>query len=94
MLEERPLWLLDVESKYLAWKLLCMTCGKTKLWVEYIFLAHPVIDHSERTRARKLGDTFSRIFRSKSGPVDYEWGIGSASTDFVRFPLRTMSHYS
>ncbi|KAF8270590.1 hypothetical protein EI94DRAFT_1770781 [Lactarius quietus] len=31
---------------------------------------------------KTLGDTFSRIFRSKTGPVDYEWGIGSASTDF------------
>lgn len=31
---------------------------------------------------KALGDTFSQIFRSKAGPVDCEWGIGSASTDF------------
>ncbi|KAH8998052.1 aminoacylase 1-like protein 2 [Lactarius akahatsu] len=31
---------------------------------------------------KALGETFSRIFRSKTGPVDHEWGISSASTDF------------
>ncbi|KAI0267265.1 hypothetical protein BC834DRAFT_870482 [Gloeopeniophorella convolvens] len=29
-----------------------------------------------------LGDTFAQAFRSKTGPIDYEWGIRSASTDF------------
>jgi hypothetical protein len=36
----------------------------------------------------RVADTFARIFRCKTGPIDYEWGISSASTDFVRFLLR------
>jgi hypothetical protein len=32
----------------------------------------------------EVAETFARIHRSKTGPVDYEWGISSASTDFVR----------
>lgn len=31
-----------------------------------------------------VAETFARVYRSKTGPVDYEWGISSASTDFVR----------
>jgi len=31
---------------------------------------------------KALADTFARVHRSKTGPVDYEWGISSASTDF------------
>jgi hypothetical protein len=35
----------------------------------------------------QVAETFTQVFRCKSGPVDYEWGISSASTDFVRFML-------
>jgi len=31
---------------------------------------------------KALADTFARVHRSKTGPVDHEWGISSASTDF------------
>ncbi|KAI0321513.1 hypothetical protein OF83DRAFT_1051107, partial [Amylostereum chailletii] len=31
---------------------------------------------------KALGDTFAETFRSKYGPIDYEFGIASASTDF------------
>ncbi|KAI0305373.1 hypothetical protein B0F90DRAFT_1809121 [Multifurca ochricompacta] len=31
---------------------------------------------------KALAKTFARIFRNKTGPIDYEWGISSASTDF------------
>jgi hypothetical protein len=30
-----------------------------------------------------LGDEFAHIFKSKYGSIDYEFGISSASTDFV-----------
>ncbi|KAH9994553.1 aminoacylase 1-like protein 2 [Russula compacta] len=36
----------------------------------------------ELRQNKVLAETFARVFRSKTGPVDYEWGIGSASTDF------------
>ncbi|KAJ3482416.1 hypothetical protein NLI96_g6995 [Meripilus lineatus] len=29
-----------------------------------------------------LGEEFTRVFESKYGPIDYIWGISSASTDF------------
>jgi hypothetical protein len=31
-----------------------------------------------------VAETFAQVYRCKTGPVDYEWGISSASTDFVR----------
>jgi amidohydrolase len=36
----------------------------------------------ELRQNRALADTFARTFRCKTGPIDYEWGISSASTDF------------
>ncbi|KAF8500161.1 aminoacylase 1-like protein 2 [Russula emetica] len=36
----------------------------------------------ELRQNRALAETFARVFRCKTGPIDYEWGISSASTDF------------
>ncbi|KAJ7178017.1 hypothetical protein C8R46DRAFT_888383, partial [Mycena filopes] len=35
---------------------------------------------------KALGDELAHIVRSKYGSIDYEWGIKSASTDFVTMP--------
>lgn len=32
---------------------------------------------------RCIGEEFARVFDSQYGPIDYIWGIRSASTDFV-----------
>jgi hypothetical protein len=51
---------------------------------------HPFDDFcTERTSVLwRVAETFARVFRCKTGPVDYEWGISSASTDFVGFLRR------
>ncbi|KAH9962121.1 hypothetical protein BC827DRAFT_1199040 [Russula dissimulans] len=36
----------------------------------------------ELRQNKALAETFARVFRSKTGPIDYEWGISGASTDF------------
>ncbi|KAI0249794.1 hypothetical protein BJV78DRAFT_642956 [Lactifluus subvellereus] len=36
----------------------------------------------ELRQNKALAATFAQIFRAKTGPVDHEWGISSASTDF------------
>ena len=44
--------------------------------------------HLFHTPLKKLtplsGDEFARVFSSQFGPIDYTYGISSASTDFVR----------
>jgi hypothetical protein len=35
-------------------------------------------------RALGVAETFAQTFRANTGPIDHEWGISSASTDFVR----------
>jgi len=36
----------------------------------------------ELRQNKALAEAFAQVYRSKSGPIDYEWGISSASTDF------------
>lgn len=33
-----------------------------------------------------IGDEVARVTKSRYGTIDYEWGIKSASTDFVSSP--------
>ena len=52
---------------------------KTKLWVGRIHGLEGV----KRFR-RYLGGEVANVVLNKYGAIDYEWGIKSASTDFVR----------
>ncbi|KAI0050285.1 hypothetical protein FA95DRAFT_1487564 [Auriscalpium vulgare] len=47
-----------------------------------ITVPEPGVKIADIRQNKALGHTFAQTWRNKTGPIDYEWGIASASTDF------------
>jgi len=59
----------------------CCAAAATATGCDAAYSVPSPATHDLRQNAA-LADTFARVFRKHYGPIDHEWGIKSASTDF------------